>query len=309
MKHFQGGTAVITGAASGFGLEVSRLAARLGMNIVMADIQPDALATAVAEITATGAQVLAHLVDVSKAVEVDRLGLATFERFGAPTFVFNNAGVSGSGLIWESTAKDWDWVLGVNLMGVVHGVRVFTPMMLQAARQDSAYRGHIVNAASVAGLVAAPNMGVYTVSKHAVVALSETLYHDLRLVTGQVNASVLCPSYVPTGIARSTRNRPPELSDLTAQTRSQRIGRAMASKAVSGGTGTAAAVAKSVFEAIREERFYIHTHADALAAVQTRFDDVVNGRNPGDPFADLPQLGADLRKALCADLLASRGAE
>jgi len=300
MKHFHGGTAVITGAASGFGLDMSRVAGRLGMNIVMADIHPESLAKAAAEIEAMGVQVLPYPVDVSKAAAVEALGQATFERFGAPSVVFNNAGVSGCGLIWESTVKDWDWVLGVNLMGVVHGVRVFTPMMLEAAGQNPAYRGHIVNTASVAGLVAAPNMGVYTVSKHAVVALSETLYHDLHLVTDQVHASVLCPSYVPTGIAHSARHRPPDLTDAAPQTRSQRIGRAMASKAVSGGAGTAAMVAESVFDAIREERFYVYTHPDAMAPVQARFDEALHGRNPSDPFDALPQQGADLRRALRA---------
>ena len=298
MKRFQGGTAVITGAASGFGLEVSRLSAGLGMNIVMADVQQDALEAAAAEVSALGAQVLPYRIDVSKAAEVEALGAATLARFGTPTLVFNNAGVSGGGLIWESTVKDWDWVIGVNLMGVVHGVRVFTPMMLEAARQDPAYRGHIVNTASVAGLVSAPNMGVYTVSKHAVVALSETLCQDLRLVTDQVHASVLCPYYVPTGITASARNRPAELCDRTPQTRSQRISRAMAAKAVSSGTVTAATVAEKVFEAIGEHRFYIFSHASELAGVQTRLEDVVKGRNPSDPFAAFPDAGGDLRKAL-----------
>ena len=124
-----------------------------------------------------------------------------------------DAGVGGGGLVWESSAKDWEWVLGVNLMGVVHGIRVFTPVMLEASKKDPAYRGHITNTASMAGLLAAPNMGVYTVSKHAVVALSETLYQDLSLVTDQIRASVLCPYFVPTGIADSARNRPADLTD------------------------------------------------------------------------------------------------
>ena len=135
-------------------------------------------------------------------------GLQVQQRFGAPHLVFNNAGVGSGGLIWENSVADWQWVLGVNLWGVVHGVRLFTPMMLQAAKQDPSYRGHIVNTASMAGLLAAPNMGVYNVSKHAVVALSETLYQDLQLVSHQVGASVLCPYFVPTGISQSHRNRP-----------------------------------------------------------------------------------------------------
>ncbi|MDP1567240.1 MAG: SDR family oxidoreductase, partial [Polaromonas sp.] len=203
ITDFKGKTAVLTGAGSGFGLECARIGARLGMNLVLADVQQDALDQAAAEISATGAPVLAFRLDVSRAAEVEALGAAVFERFGAPHFVFNNAGVGAGGLVWENTLKDWEWVIGVNLMGVAHGVRVFTPMMLEAAAKDPAWQGHIVNTASMAGLLNAPNMGIYNVSKHAVVALSETLYQDLALVTDQISASVLCPFFVPTGISQS----------------------------------------------------------------------------------------------------------
>jgi len=213
--------------------------------------------------------------------------------------VFNNAGVGVGGLIWENTLQDWDWVLGVNLMGVVHGMRVFTPMMLEAAAKDPAYEGHIVNTASMAGLLNPPNMGVYNVSKHAVVSLSETLYQDLRLVTEQVTASVLCPFFVTTGITRSERNRPADLP-AAKPTKSQLIGQAMSDKAVGSGKVTAAMVAQYVFEALREQRFYIYSHPQALASVQTRLEDVVQIRNPTDPFAHKPELGASLRAALRA---------
>ncbi|MGZ3428498.1 MAG: SDR family oxidoreductase, partial [Polyangia bacterium] len=231
MKHFTGRTAVITGAASGFGLETSRIAARRGMNVVMADVQADALERAAAEIESLGVQVLAQRLDVSKAADVESLGRAVAARFGAPHVVFNNAGVGAGGLIWENTLADWEWVIGVNVMGVAHGVRVFTPMMLDAAAKDPAYEGHIVNTASMAGLLNPPNMGIYNVSKHAVVSLSETLYQDLHLVTDQVGASVLCPFFVPTGITESQRNRP---ADLPAEkpTKSQLIGKAMNDRAV-----------------------------------------------------------------------------
>ncbi len=169
-------TAVITGAASGFGLEASRIAAGRGMNVVMADVQLAALDKAVPEIAAIaqahGASVLPFQIDVAKAAEFEALGAATLQRYGAPSFFFNNAGVGAGGLIWEHTLKDWEWVVGVNLMGVAHGVRVFTPMMLAAAEADPAFVGHIVNTASMAGLLNAPNMGVYNVTKHAVVAMS-----------------------------------------------------------------------------------------------------------------------------------------
>ncbi len=300
MKSFQGRTAVITGAASGFGLEASRLAAARGMNIVMADVQADALTTATAEISALGAQVLPFRIDVSKAAEVEAMATATRERFGAPHFVFNNAGVGGGGLIWEVSLEDWAWVLGVNVMGVVHGVRAFTPMMLEAARRDPAYEGHIVNTASMAGLLNPPNMGVYNVSKHAVVSLSETLYQDLRLVTDQISASVLCPYFVPTGISHSHRNRP---ADAAAHkpTKSQVVAQIMSDKAVSSGKVTAANVAQMVFDALAEDRFYIYSHPQALGNVQARMEEIVAAKNPGDPFAKRPEIGDQLRAALRAN--------
>jgi NAD(P)-dependent dehydrogenase (short-subunit alcohol dehydrogenase family) len=294
-----GHTAVITGAASGFGLECSRIAAARGMNVVMADVQADALERAAAEISALGVQVLAQRVDVAKAEQVDALAAATQQRFGAPHFVFNNAGVGGGGLLWEQSLKDWEWVLGVNLMGVVHGVRAFTPLMLQAAAADPDWQGHIVNTASMAGLINAPNMGVYNVSKHAVVALSETLHQDLALVSEQVHAHVLCPFFVPTGIHQSERNRPSELADTAARpTRSQLIAQAMSDQAVTKGKVSAAQVAQWVFDAMDGGRFYIYSHPKALASVQVRLEDVMLGRKPTDAFAAKPEIGQQLRAAL-----------
>ena len=171
ISNFKNKTAVLTGAGSGFGLECARIGAHLGMNLVLVDVQQDALDKAAAEIQDSGAQVLARKVDVSNAAEMEALAQAVKERFGAPNFVFNNAGVGAGGLIWENTVKDWEWVLGVNLMGVVHGVRLFTPMMLEAAEQDPNWQGHIVNTASMDGLLNAPKMGIYNLSKHAVVSL------------------------------------------------------------------------------------------------------------------------------------------
>ena len=301
MKHFQGRTAVITGAASGFGLETARIAARERMNIVMADVQADALERAAAEIRALGAEVLPFRLDVSQAHEVEALGEATAARFGVPHFVFNNAGVGVGGLIWEHSAADWAWTLGVNVMGVAHGVRVFTPRMLAAARADPGYEGHIVNTASMAGLLNPPNMGAYNVSKHAVVSLSETLYHDLSLVTERISASVLCPYFVPTGIHQSFRNRPADAGTAAARpTRSQRIAQAMTSKAVESGKVSASDVAALVFDALRERRFYIYSHPKAIGSVRTRMEDILLARNPSDPFADKPEIGAELRAALRA---------
>jgi NAD(P)-dependent dehydrogenase (short-subunit alcohol dehydrogenase family) len=298
MNHLQGRIAVVTGAASGFGLELARLAAGLGMKIVMADVQTDALAAAAAEVQALGAEVLPFPLDVAKGEQVEALAAATLERFGVPHLLFNNAGVGAGGLIWEHTQKDWEWVLGVNLMGVAHGVRVFTPLMLAAAAEQPDYEGHIVNTASMAGLLNLPNMGVYNVSKHAVVSLSETLYQDLALVTDQISASVLCPYFVPTGIHQSHRNRPAELRDKVKPSQSQLIAQAMMSKAVSAGKVTAREVAQRVFEAVRARQFYIYSHPTALASVQTRLDDVLQGRNPTDPFRERPEIGAELRRSL-----------
>ena len=297
IEDFHGKTAVITGAGSGFGLECARIGAQRGMNLVLADVQQDALDAAAAEMQAAGAQVLARRVDVSDAQQMEQLAAAVQQRFGAPHFVFNNAGVGAGGLVWESSVADWEWVLGVNLWGVVHGVRLFTPMMLDAARQDPAWRGHIVNTASMAGLLNPPNMGIYNVSKHAVVSLSETLYQDLSLVTEQIGASVLCPYFVATGINASERNRPGALA-AGQPTKSQLIGQAMIGRAVSSGKVSAADVAAKVFAAVAANQFYIYSHPQALGPVQTRLEDVLQARNPTDAFADKPELGAQLRAQL-----------
>lgn len=298
MKTFQGKTAVITGAASGFGLEFARIGAKLGMQLVLADVEQAALDAAAAELRGAGAQVLAQRTDVSQAASVEALAAATMQRFGAPALVFNNAGVFHGGLIWEHSLHDWEWVLGVNLWGVAHGVRVFTPLMLEAARKDAAYEGHIVNTASMAGLLSPPNMGLYNVSKHAVVALTETLYQDLRLVTDQVGCSVLCPYFVPTGINTSQRNRPAELAQEGGPTASQLIAQAMSDKAVGSGKVSAAQVAQGVFDAIASGTFYVYSHPRALGNVQARMEAIVTHANPPDPFAEKPEIGAELRRQL-----------
>jgi NAD(P)-dependent dehydrogenase (short-subunit alcohol dehydrogenase family) len=299
ISNFKGRTAVLTGAGSGFGLECARIGARLGMNLVLADVQQDTLDRAAAEMQAAGAEVMAIQVDVSDAAQMEHLARRVQERFGAPHFVFNNAGVGAGGLVWENTVQDWHWVLGVNLWGVIHGVRLFTPMMLDAAQKDPAYQGHIVNTASMAGLLNPPNMGIYNVSKHAVVSLTETLYQDLALVTDQISASVLCPFFVPTGINQSERNRPAGLA-AAQPTRSQLIGQAMSDKAVGSGKVSAAEVAQKVFDAVMANQFYIYSHPKAIGAVQTRMEDILQTRNPTDPFAHKPELGVELKRALRA---------
>ncbi len=295
ITDFKNKTAVLTGAGSGFGLECARIAARLGMNVVLVDVQQDALDAAAAELQA--AQVLARRVDVASASEMEALADAVQQRFGAPHLVFNNAGVGSGGLIWESSVKDWEWVMGVNVMGVVHGIRLFMPMMLEAAKKDPAWQGHIVNTASMAGLLNAPNMGIYNASKHAVVSISETLYQDLALVTDQISASVLCPFFVATGISQSQRNRPGDLP-AAKPTKSQLIGQAMSDKAVGSGKVTAADVAQKVFDAIAANQFYIYSHPKAIGSVQTRLEDILQARNPTNPFAHKPEIGQQLKSAL-----------
>ncbi|RYF71622.1 MAG: SDR family NAD(P)-dependent oxidoreductase, partial [Comamonadaceae bacterium] len=200
---------------------------------------------------------------------------------------------------WENTVADWEWVLGVDVMGVVHGVRLFTPMMLEAAAQDPAYRGHITNTASMAGLLTAPNMGIYNAAKAAVVSLTETLYQDLNLVTDQIGASLLLPYFVPTGITSSERNRAnaPGNDQLT---KAQLIGQAMSNKAVSSGKVTATEVANKVFDAISANQFYVFSHPKALGNVQSRMENIVSITNPADPFLARPDIGIKLREQLRA---------
>ena len=287
MKDFEGRVAVITGAGSGFGREFARIGARLGMRLALADVQADALAATVAELQGQGATVFGERTDVSRAEDVERLGARTVDAYGGAHLVFNNAGVATGGLAWESSVRDWEWVLGVNLWGVIHGVRVFTPILLA---QDEPT--HIVNTASVAGLINPQMMAAYNVGKHGVVSLSETLYHDLRLVGAKVGVSVLCPAFVPTGINASERNRPAGMSNDAPPTASQQALKAQLDKAVTAGKITAAQVADATFEAIREDRFYVITHERILPSIELRMQDVVQRRNPTDPFSHKPDVAA-----------------
>jgi NAD(P)-dependent dehydrogenase (short-subunit alcohol dehydrogenase family) len=298
MENFAGRVAVITGAGSGLGREFANEAARLGMKLVLADVDAHALEQAADALQAGGADVLAMVCDVRKAAHVEELADAAMIRFNGVHLLFNNAGVGTAGLVWEFTEADWDWVLGVNLWGVIHGVRVFTPLMLDAARRDPGYEGHIVNTASMAGLVVPPAMGPYTVSKHAVVALSETLYHDLRLVGTTVQASVLCPYFVPTEIAHSERHRPGELRRDAPSTPSQQAGQALLEQAVASGRLSAADVARITFDGIRRGDFYIHTHPQALQGATQRMDAIVHGSPPADAYAATPQFTDALKAAV-----------
>jgi NAD(P)-dependent dehydrogenase (short-subunit alcohol dehydrogenase family) len=279
MKDFQGKVAVITGGASGLGRAMADRFARAGMSIVLADVEPDALAKAGAEMKAAGAKVIGVRTDVSKAADVEALAQKTLETFGAVHLLANNAGVAEGGNVWDNTVADWEWVLGVNMWGVIHGVRVFTPIMLKQASE-----GHIVNTASVAGLISPPGMGIYCVSKHAVVTLSECLHHDLARKTDKVKCSVLCPAYVPTGIADSGRNRPAELNQPRQKDAADLALDASLKKAVQSGKLSAADVAQTVYEAVSEERFYILTHPKIKPSIQWRMEDILQDRNPTNPM-------------------------
>jgi NAD(P)-dependent dehydrogenase (short-subunit alcohol dehydrogenase family) len=286
MKDLKGKVAVITGAGSGFGREFARLGARAGMKLVLADVQRDALDAVVAELRGAGSEVIGETVDVGNSGQVAQLADRAFQTFGPVHLLMNNAGVGGGGYLWENTDKDWDWVLGVNLMGVVHGIQHFVPRMLEANRHGTP--GRIVNTASMAGWLCAPLMGVYNVSKHAVVALSETLYHDLKLARSTIGVTCLCPAFVPTGISESHRNRPQNLANPAPPTTSQRMAQAASMKAVSSGRLTAEQVARMTFDAVSEDRFYVFTHPQILPTVQARYEAALHGEPPADPFATRP---------------------
>ena len=280
MKDLKGKVAVITGGASGLGRAMAERFAREGMKLVLADVEPNALAKAESEMKAGGATVIGVRTDVSKAAEVEALAKRTLDAYGAVHLVANNAGVSPLGNAWENSVADWEWILGVNLWGVIHGLRVFTPIMLAQGGE-----GHIVNTASVAGLISPPSSAMYNVTKHAVVTLTETLYHDLARKQSKIGCSVLCPAYVPTGIVDSERNRPALLRNAAREKTAEDLAReAMLRKAVSSGRQTADDVAQKVFEAVRDERFYIITHPKIKASIQWRMEDILQERNPTNPM-------------------------
>jgi NAD(P)-dependent dehydrogenase (short-subunit alcohol dehydrogenase family) len=280
MKEFQEKVAVVTGAASGIGRALATRCAQEGMKVVLADIEEQALMQASQELHDTGASVLAVLTDVSKAGDVEALAQQAFDTYGAVHLLFNNAGVGGGSMLWESTLADWEWVMGVNLWGVIHGIRTFVPRMLEQHSE-----GHVINTASMAGLISGPG-GIYNVTKHAVVALSETLYHELALAKATIKVSVLCPGFVKTRIMDAARNRPARLENAPVEKKMPPEREAFVQfmrQAIDAGMPPQQ-VADIVFNAIREERFYILPDPEWKRAVQTRMEDILQERNPSKLF-------------------------
>jgi NAD(P)-dependent dehydrogenase (short-subunit alcohol dehydrogenase family) len=278
MKALHGKVAAITGAASGLGRAMALAFAGEGMHVALADVDEANLSRVADEVRSCGVKASRIVTDVSKAAEVEAFAARTLADLGAVHVVCNNAGVSPLGAPWENSIGEWEWILGVNLWGVVHGVRSFAPRLIAQGE------GHIVNTASVAGIICPPGSAAYNVTKHAVVALSESLHHDLRERGSAVGVSVLCPAYVPTGISDSERNRP---ADVEASVKSKETAakEVMLKKAVASGRLSADDVAKAVVAAVKEDRFYILTHARIKAAIQARMEDILQERAPRNPLA------------------------
>ena len=282
MRDLKGKVAVVTGAASGIGRAMAERFAREGMKVVLADVEEKPLGEAVEAIGKGGAEVVGVRTDVSKREEVETLARKTFDRFGAAHVLCNNAGVGGGGMTWDQSMSDWEWTLGVNLWGVIYGIRAFVPRMIEQGQ------GHVVNTASVAGLVSAPGMGAYCASKHAVVTISECLFHELGFATGgKVKVSVLCPGWVKTNIIDAERNRPASLAREPGSkpTPQQQMMEAMLRQAVSNGMPPSH-VADQVLAAIHEERFWILTHPEMKKAIEVRSRGILEGIDPKfDPTA------------------------
>jgi NAD(P)-dependent dehydrogenase (short-subunit alcohol dehydrogenase family) len=280
MHDFEGKTAVVTGAASGIGFALADRLAREGMKVVLADVEAPALEAAVTKLRQREHDVLGVVTDVSNAEAVQALAARAAATYGRVHVLCNNAGVAGaggsSGPVWQKSPRDWQWAFGVNFWGVVNGIDAFLPSMLEHGEE-----GHVVNTASIAG-VTANVFGIYGVTKHAVVALSEYLYHSLRETDAKIGASVLCPSFVMTNLGTSDRNRPAELlsevprapappswhnDPAVLNARDKRI--------------EAAQAAEIVFEAIRENRFWIFTDREMDGTIRARFEGMLARRNPG----------------------------
>ena len=278
MREFKNRVAVVTGAASGIGLALVERFAAEGMKIVMADIEAEALESARKGLAGKAAAILATRVDVSKAEDVERLARETYKAFGAAHVLCNNAGVAVIGAVHEHSLADWEWVIGVNLWGVIHGVRSFVGRMLAGGEE-----GHIVNTASMAGLTTSPFMSVYDVTKHGVVALSESMYKEFAMTGAQIGVSVVCPGLINTNIMRSSRNRPAELAEQgTYGEAGQAWGTGLTARLAGGYPPSE--VADQVFHGIRDNRFYIvPSQPELTSRIGLRAQDLLELRNPTTP--------------------------
>lgn len=274
MLEFETKVAVITGAGSGIGLSLTRQAAKEGMKLALADVDATALESTASEMQALGAETLTAIVDVANAEAVDTFAAATLDRFGAAHLLFNNAGIGSGGPLWEAPQSEWNLVLGVNLHGVINGIRAFTPTMIEQGE------GHIINTASIAGLTSAAGTGTYTVSKHAVVALSEVLHGDLKNAGARVGVSVLCPSFVNTQIFDAARYRPTESGKTEEQIAEEKAFADMTAAFFK--TAMAPdAVAEQVFQAIRDQQFYILTHPEgSRELIKERMQAILDNQDP-----------------------------
>ncbi|HVH06816.1 MAG TPA: SDR family NAD(P)-dependent oxidoreductase [Myxococcota bacterium] len=277
MKELRGKVAVVTGAASGIGRALAERFAREGMRVVLADVDAAGLAEAERALRASGAEALGVPTDVTRADAVSALAERTLDAFGGVHVVCNNAGVFAAGPSWQAPLSDYEFVLGVNVWGVIHGIRTFVPILLERGEE-----GHVVNTASMAALTSMPLTGAYTMSKHAVLALSETLYHELRGRGAKVGVSALCPEAIATGIGHSERVRPPHLSRKTGEADGPEFALVESAIRTTIAKGLAPArIAERVVAAIREERFYVLPEDDPwLAACEVRSEDIRLRRNP-----------------------------
>ena len=277
LTDFEGKVAVVTGAASGIGKAMCLRFADAGMKVVLADVENDALREAGREIEARGVEVLTVRTDVSQPDQVSALAEATLDRFGKVHVVCNNAGVFAGGRTWDAIGTDWEWVLGVNVMGVLYGVRAFVPILLEQNEP-----AHVVNTCSMAGLINMPLSGVYNVSKHAALSLTETLYHELQTLDTPVGVSALCPELIRTGIGRSDRNRPAHLKRGDDEGNAEQE---MVEAAIKASIDTGldpSAMAERVFQGIQSDTFYLLAEEGGSwdRACQTRLDDIRERRNP-----------------------------
>ncbi len=294
MELGPGRVAVVTGGGSGIGLALANAFAATGCSVVLADVQEDALAAAAVEVGAHGVDVLTVVTDVSKADQVDALAAAAMERFGAVHVVCNNAGVGGAGDPWFGPIESWEWVVGVNFWGVVHGVRSFLPHIAMSGG------GHIVNTASMAGLYpgfAAP----YDATKHAVVALTEGLYSSMQAAQLPIGVSCLCPGWVKTGIAHSERNWPDALGEAPVRDAGQEVSLNYLRRAIDEGMQPGA-VADLVVDAVRTGRYWIFPHPDWLDIAVERFHSIGEQVNPSPPeeFPGMPPRSQMIAEVIAA---------